>query len=303
MNKENKDITIMVVPHSQKPPISFKFPLILFQCVGLIIIFVPILLVSFFNSYNSAKAVLPELEQLRFDNQVKSEIIGQLAKETQTMLENLERVQKLERDLLELNDMDESDITEPVAPTTNNEVPNFRSSLASLEYTTIDRTFSGIEVLQATLPEQEDRMVALKENIEEQQRRQAATPSRWPTWGNFTSYFGWRRDPFTGARSFHNGIDIGDRGIYGRPIYATGTGKVTHASYLGTYGKLVIISHGYGFETYYAHQSKIKVQVGDVVKGGAIIGYVGNTGSSTAPHLHYEVHRWGKVVDPTNYLP
>lgn len=303
MNKENKDITIMVVPHSQKPPVSFKFPLVLFQCVGLVIIFIPILLVSFFNSYNSAKAVLPELEQLRFDNQVKSELIGQLAKETQTMLENLERVQKLERDLLELNDMEESDITEPVAPTTAKEAPNFRSSLARLEYTSIDRTFYGIERLQATLPEQEERMVALKDNIEEQQRRQAATPSRWPTWGGITSRFGWRRDPFTGARAFHNGIDIGDRGIYGRAIYATGAGKVTHAGYLGSYGKLVIISHGYGFETYYAHQSKIKVRVGDVVKGGTIIGYVGSTGRSTAPHLHYEVHRWGKVVDPTKYLP
>ncbi|HOC07145.1 MAG TPA: hypothetical protein PKN71_07525, partial [Bacillota bacterium] len=88
MSRENKNITIMVVPHSQKPPVSFKFSLVFLQCVGFILIFVPILLVSFFNSYNSAKAVFPELEQLRLDNQIKSELIGQLANETEKMLEN-----------------------------------------------------------------------------------------------------------------------------------------------------------------------------------------------------------------------
>ncbi|MDD2282530.1 MAG: peptidoglycan DD-metalloendopeptidase family protein [Eubacteriales bacterium] len=302
MKRENKDITIMVVPHSQKPPVSFKFPLFLLQCVGFILIFVPILLVSFFNSYNSAKAVFPELEQLRIDNQIKSELIGQLANETQMMLENLKRVQNLERELLELNDI-EGSITEPVSPASQKEAPNFRSYLATREYTSIDRTFSGIEVLQTTLPEQEDRMVTLKENIEEQQRREAAIPSRWPTWGGITSGFGWRRHPITRARDFHPAIDIGGSNIFGRPIYATGSGRITYAGYLSTYGKLVIINHGYGYETYYAHQSKIKVKVGDVVEGGSIIGYVGNTGRSTAPHLHYEIRRWGEAVNPVKYLP
>ena len=125
LSRENKNITIMVVPHSQKPLVSFKFSLVFLQCVGFILIFVPILLVSFFNSYNSAKAVFPELEQLRLDNQIKSELIGQLANETEKMLENLKRVQNLEQELLELNDM-EGPGPEPVTPTTQKDPPSFR---------------------------------------------------------------------------------------------------------------------------------------------------------------------------------
>ncbi len=302
LSRENKNITIMVVPHSQKPPVSFKFSLVSLQCIGFVLIFVPILLVSFFNSYNSAKAVFPELEQLRLDNQIKSELIGQLANETEMMLENLKRVQSLEQELLDLNDM-EGTGTEPVTPTTQKDAPNFRSYLATREYTSIDRTFSGIEVLQDSLPGQEDRMSNLKDDIEEQQRRAAATPSRWPTWGRINSRFGWRTHPVTRTRDFHPAIDIAGPGIHGRQICATGTGRVTFAGSRSTYGNLVIINHGYGFETYYAHQSRIKVKVGDVVKGGTVIGYVGNTGRTTGSHLHYEVHRYGTAVNPVNYLP
>lgn len=303
MGRERSDITVMVVPHSQKPPVCFKFPLFLLQAVGLVMVFIPVLLICFFNSFYSAKAVYPELEQLRIDNQTKSEVIGQLAIETQTMLENFKRVQTLEVQLLELNGMEDSVVERPSPTTSLQEAQDFRGDQAARGYTSVDRAFSGIEFLQETLPAQEERMVTLKEDIEEQQRRAAAIPSRWPIWGNITARFGWRIHPITRARSFHSGVDISRSNVYGTPIYATGTGRVTHASALSTYGKLVIINHGYGFETYYAHLSKIKVQVGDVVAGGTVIGYVGNTGRSTAPHLHYEVRRWGEAVNPLKYLP
>lgn len=292
----------MVVPHSQKPPISFRFPLVVMQFVGLVFIFVPIILVSFFNSYNSAKAVFPELEFLRLDNQVKSEQIGELANETQRMLENLQRVQDLEQKLLELNDLDDTSSINERSEFEGIESLDFRS-LASRNYTTVDRTMSGIQVLQSALPNQEERMENLKDTIEEQQRIAAATPSRWPTWGRITSGFGWRRHPITRKQDFHSGIDIAGRGIYGNPIYATAKGTVSFAGYRSSYGYLVIIEHGYGFSTYYAHQSKIRVKVGQSVERGTVIGYVGNSGQSTGPHLHYEVRRWGNPVNPTNYLP
>ena len=98
-------------------------------------------------------------------------------------------------------------------------------------------------------------------------------------------------------------MDIADGNIYGRQVLVTGAGRVTYAGTLGTYGKLIIVNHGYGYETYYAHLSKIRASVGDLVTGGEVIGYVGNTGRSTAPHLHYEVRRWGEAVNPVKYLP
>lgn len=299
--KEEK-FTIMVVPHSQKPPISFKFPLVLMQIVGLILVFVPAFLISFFNSYSSAKAVYPELELLRNENQIKSEQIGQLANETQKMLDNLHRVQELEQKLKEMNNLDDS-TSLPLTPEHLGEPSNFRSYVASRGYTTVDRTMSGIEVLQTALPDQEDRMVDLKESIEEQRRREAATPSRWPTWGRITSPFGWRRHPITYRQDFHTGIDISGSKVYGNPIYATAKGTVAFAGYRASYGYLVIIEHGYGFRTYYAHQSRIRVSVGQAVEAGNVVGYVGNSGESTGAHLHYEVRRWGDPVNPRDYLP
>ena len=114
------------------------------------------------------------------------------------------------------------------------------------------------------------------------------------------SGFGYRSDPFTKIRKFHKGMDFSAKS--GTPIYATGDGFVKKAD--GTvsgFGNHVEINHGYGYMTLYAHLSKYKVKAGQKVKRGDIIGYVGSTGRSEAPHLHYEVHKNGEVVNPLNF--
>ncbi len=305
--KRNSQYTVMVVPHSQKPPVAFKLPLLAIQALAILIVFVPVAMVGFFNNYYSAQSFLPELEDLRLDNQLKSEQIEALANETQLMLENLQRLQQLEQKLRELTDLDDEAVLfnlEDVANETANNPVTFRDYTASRSgYTTVERTLSGISHLQSALPEQEDRMENLKEDVEEQLRREAATPSIWPTWGRISSGFGWRRHPVTGRRDFHNGIDITGRNIHGRAVYATATGRVSFAGYRRSYGYLIIIEHGYGFTTYYAHLSRVRVRAGQQVEKGQLIGNVGNTGSSTGPHLHYEVRAWGNPVDPRKYLP
>ncbi|MEY4835460.1 MAG: hypothetical protein RI980_1575 [Bacteroidota bacterium] len=117
---------------------------------------------------------------------------------------------------------------------------------------------------------------------------------------HMASGFGYRSDPFTKIRKFHNGMDFSAKS--GTPIYATGDGIVKKAD--GTvsgFGNHIEINHGYGYMTLYAHLSKYKVRAGQKVKRGDIIGYVGSTGRSEAPHLHYEVHKNGKVVNPLNF--
>ncbi|WP_353150209.1 M23 family metallopeptidase [Flavobacterium sp.] len=117
---------------------------------------------------------------------------------------------------------------------------------------------------------------------------------------HMASGFGYRSDPFTKIRKFHNGMDFSAKS--GTPIYATGDGIVEKAD--GTvsgFGNHIEINHGYGYMTLYAHLSKYKVRAGQKVKRGDIIGYVGSTGRSEAPHLHYEVHKNGKVVNPLNF--
>ena len=97
----------------------------------------------------------------------------------------------------------------------------------------------------------------------------------------------------------HNGMDF--TAPPGTPIYATGDGKVTKVGLGSGYGKMVIIEHGFGYKTYYAHLSKYDTKVGRDVKRGEIIGYVGNTGLSSGPHLHYEVWKNGIVMNPVNF--
>ena len=113
------------------------------------------------------------------------------------------------------------------------------------------------------------------------------------------SGYGDRVDPIYKSTKFHEGMDFSAN--IGTPIYATGNGTVTKAGWQSGYGRVVVINHGYGYETLYAHMNKINVRVGQKVTRGEVIGEVGNTGKSTGPHLHYEVHVKGRVVNPVNY--
>lgn len=128
----------------------------------------------------------------------------------------------------------------------------------------------------------------------------AATPSTWPVRGWVTSGYGYRISPFTGKRRFHSGIDISTR--RGTPIKAPAQGVVTFAGVEGGLGRMVVINHGHGLVTRYAHMKKYTVKVGQRVKRGQIIGQVGNTGRSTGPHLHYEVMLSGTTTNPRNYI-
>ena len=117
---------------------------------------------------------------------------------------------------------------------------------------------------------------------------------------HMASGFGYRSDPFTKARKMHEGMDFTAR--TGTPIFATGDGVVKNAdNSLSGYGNHIEINHGFGYLTLYGHLSKYKARPGQRVKRGDIIGYVGSTGRSQAPHCHYEVHKDGKVVNPINF--
>lgn len=125
-------------------------------------------------------------------------------------------------------------------------------------------------------------------------------PSLWPVDGRLIGSFGQRSDPFSGEPRFHAGVDLG--APYGSPIRATADGIVAHGEYSGGYGKLVVIDHGGGMSTYYAHLSRIDVIEGQAVRRGETVGALGATGRVTAPHLHYEVRVGNNPVNPYNFL-
>ncbi|MFH1830095.1 MAG: M23 family metallopeptidase [Pseudomonadota bacterium] len=127
----------------------------------------------------------------------------------------------------------------------------------------------------------------------------ASLPSKWPARGWITSVFGSKRG-WGGRSRIHEGIDIA--APRGTPVVAPGDGIVTYTGYQGGYGKTIMIDHGYGISTRYAHCSMLYVDEGQRVKRGSLIASIGNTGRSTGPHLHYEVHVDGVPIDPMLYL-
>ena len=127
-----------------------------------------------------------------------------------------------------------------------------------------------------------------------------SAPNLWPVEGQVTGSFGERIDPFNGEGAFHSGVDIGSS--YGHPIVAPADGVVTMTDTMGGYGKTIMISHGNGISTRYGHLSGFAVAAGQHVQRGEVIGYVGESGRSTGPHLHYEVRINDTPVNPYKYL-
>jgi murein DD-endopeptidase MepM/ murein hydrolase activator NlpD len=122
----------------------------------------------------------------------------------------------------------------------------------------------------------------------------------YPTRGRITDRFGMRRDPFTGIRRFHNGVDLA--GPVGTPIIASMSGKVAMLGYNPTFGKYIILTHPEGFQTLYGHLDAFRVQKGESVKQGQRIADMGNSGYSTGSHLHFSIFRRGEPIDPFPYL-
>ncbi len=154
--------------------------------------------------------------------------------------------------------------------------------------------------LQGAASKQETSLQTLLEYFEDKRSLYASTPSVWPVRGWITSSFGNRISPFTSKTQFHEGVDIAAQ--IGTPVIAPADGVVIKAGFEAGYGNMVEISHGYGLKTVFGHNSRLNVKPGQHVKRGDIISYSGNSGSSTGPHVHYEVRVNGLPVNPVRFL-
>lgn len=140
----------------------------------------------------------------------------------------------------------------------------------------------------------------IKDYLSQQRDLYVSTPRGWPVVGRISSPYGYREHPKTETRDFHSGMDIAaDPGL---SVKATADGIVSFAGWSGESGNLVALEHGFGYSTFYAHNKKVVVKVGQKIKRGDVISYVGSTGNSTGPHLHYEVWKEGKVLNPLDFI-
>jgi len=158
-----------------------------------------------------------------------------------------------------------------------------------------------LDGLMKKLDDRSDQLGLMEAMLVQQQAKKVAIPSTRPvTTGWYSSNYGYRIDPFTGQKAFHEGVDF--MADSGTPIHAAGGGIVVYADTYAGYGNMIEIDHGNGLISRYAHASKIQAKVGDVVMKGQKIGEVGNTGRSTGPHLHFEVRHRGAPQNPEHYL-
>lgn len=157
-----------------------------------------------------------------------------------------------------------------------------------------------INALKAQIDASMRNVAEIRRYLAEKKDLYISTPIGWPVEGHITSGYGFRNHPLLKKKVFHSGVDISIPP--GTPVQATADGVVSFSGWNGRGGNIVVIEDGNGFSTVFAHNSKISVKVGQRVHRGDIISYSGSSGSTTGPHLHYEVWKEGKHVNPSDYL-
>jgi murein DD-endopeptidase MepM/ murein hydrolase activator NlpD len=272
LKKAFTSVTIMVIPHDSGTALNLKLPL-----AGLIM---SAMLAVIGGGYVFGLAV-SGLKYKAQHGEMTAEVkyySGQFYQWASTV-ESLKTVENRFRQLFSLKSKDE--ILENADPISvgSMEVPNLISELK--------KTIESVDEIKNYLRVQKDFYVA--------------TPKGYPVPGVITSHFGKRSDPFNGEAAIHTGIDISCP--IRTQIRATADGVVSHSGWIENSGYVVILEHGCGFSTVYAHNTTNTVKVGQKVKRGDLLGYVGITGKSTGPHLHYEVWKNGRAINAEKYLP
>lgn len=239
--------------------------------------------------------------------QVQAEQLDEIKQDSEQQLEALTlRLAMLQARLLRLDavgeriteiadlDTDEFDFSQPVAI-------GGPSSVSDQRYDSSD-VLAAVDRLETQLEDRQQQLEILESlMVDRQIQSDVFIAGRPLASGWIASRFGQRPDPFTGRMSFHAGIDF-TTGRSGAEINTVASGVITWSGPRSGYGLMVEVNHGNGFTTRYAHAEKLLVEVGDVVKKGQNIALVGSTGRSTGPHVHFEVYKNGRVVDPAAYI-
>lgn len=320
-----KRITIMWIPHWGNSPRNINVSLGLLTSVAVLVLTVATVLGVLGRDYIHMQAKLDDLHRLERVKNIQEFQLEQFARESREMAQELKEIKEMDREVRELLKMEEfqeeklEDLKEDgerqagkvgSSTLTSRGSPGIQGYFLGEEDAPGDNyNYSGygnlgleeMERIRANLPSTRVSLEELERLLKEEKGRRAGTPSIWPLKGRLTSPYGYRACPFTGRRTFHQGIDVG--APRGTSIYAAADGVIEMARYNGGMGRTIIIDHPYGHKTLYAHLIDYKVKEGEEVKKGDVIGFVGSTGFSTGPHLHYEVHWEGEPVDPMEFLP
>ena len=226
-----------------------------------------------------------QVQVLKADNTALNRSQGRLAQRYQKMLDQLGTLEGRVRGLADRYHL---------APDPSSQARNGVPAVGGVAW-----PVSRDVALKAMQSQAQSRMVDLNASLDQLQAR----PEGWPITraADITSRFGVRANPFgEDSYEFHKGLDFA--APFGSPVWSTAPGTVVEAGLSGPNGNLVVIDHGYGFRSAYAHLSQIRVRLGEHVEAGQVVGLSGSTGRSTGPHLHYAIYRNGVLVDPYPYV-
>jgi len=255
-----------------------------------------------FHGYLELRTKMPRLAQLEKENQFQRNQFLHLAKRINTMTKKVGALEAVDHRLRVMVNMETAEDNsrsegvggpDPVVLDPHYGIDQTHRDLVRKMHLSLDN-------LNEEIAYGKEQKAELEKFLEKQKTLLASTPSIWPTKGWLSSGFGYRTSPFTRGREFHKGIDISTR--MNAPILAPADGIVTFVGWDHGYGKSIIISHGHGIVTRFAHLQKALVKKNSHVKRGDTIALVGSTGRSTGPHLHYEVHLNGMAVNPLSYI-
>lgn len=267
MKRAFTPITIMLIPHSNSKPINLKIP-----SIGIIISLLLWLTGTFYVISIGVKAIEYESMEERL-LYYSSQFV-----ELKATINALKKTEAEFRRIFSLGSKEK--ILENVQTT--------------------DSGSLDMEALREQIRKTMDTVESIREYLKNQKDIYMATPRGWPISGRITSYFGKRENPLHGGEDFHSGVDIATSS--GTPVRATADGVVSFSGWSGGSGNLVVIEHGLGYSTFYAHNKTNLVKVGQQVKRGDIIAYSGATGNATGPHSHYEIWKDGRPVNPIPFL-
>lgn len=297
-----KKMTVILVPEGKKGVKQFRVPRIAILLAVLLVFSTAAFITLLLRDYRIAKSRMVLLAGLEVENEHQKTQLGYLAKRIEGLAQKVTELKEFDHRLRLMvaveNEKGEEGTggqggSEPAAPRPDFSSTRTQRDLVRLMHRSLDQMDS--ELLTG-----EKQKAELHRFLEDQKVLLASTPSIWPAKGWLSSRFGYRQSPFTGQKEFHKGIDISAR--MNAPILAPASGIVTYVGKDGGYGRVVRINHGHGVMTRLAHIEKALVKKGQRVKRGETIALVGNTGRSTGPHVHYEVHLNGMPVNPLRYI-
>lgn len=250
------------------------------------------------------------LAQQTFLNQVQKRELAEFKQTKQAQEETIQRLEEMaeknQKELAQIHQLEE-EVRKQMAKSGISLPPKNESAASAqggpVEGTTkLSVTYAQTRNITWDVAAKKADFKELLSAIKRENYRKDATPSLWPTdGGEITSYFGYRSNPFDGySGDFHPGVDIAT--YYGAPVYATAAGYVQEAGWNGGYGRYIRISHDSGYDTAYGHMSSIATYAGAYVEKGEVIGYVGSSGYSTGPHVHYEVIDGSGFRNPLRFV-